>query len=59
MAAAETKRMANFPLFDWLRIAMANDGRRRSRRPRRLGGSAANLAVQILFALSGWLIGTS
>ena len=57
MSASETRRLADFPLFDWLRIAMAATV---------VAGhagllpweSAANLAVQIFFALSGWLIGT-
>jgi len=57
MTAPETKRMADFPLFDWLRIAMA--GTVAAGHAHLVPWeSAANLAVQIFFALSGWLIGT-
>lgn len=55
--AAETRRTADYPLFDWLRIAMA--GTVACGHAGLLPWeSAANLAVQIFFALSGWLIGT-
>lgn len=46
-----------FPLFDWLRIALAfvvllsHDGLLK------LWPQAGNFAVQVFFALSGWLIG--
>ena len=57
MAASETKRMADYPLFDWLRIAMA--GTVATGHAGLLPWQpAANLAVQVFFALSGWLIGT-
>ena len=45
-----------FPAFDWLRlilamtVALAHDGLPMDHR-------AANFAVQVFFALSGWLIG--
>lgn len=57
MAAAETRRVADYPLFDWLRIAMAGTvvAGHAGLLP---WASAANLAVQIFFALSGWLIGS-
>lgn len=56
MTASETRNIPDFPLFDWLRIAMAG----------MVVAShfglvpwdyAPNLAVQVFFALSGWLIG--
>jgi peptidoglycan/LPS O-acetylase OafA/YrhL len=57
MATSETKRIADFPLFDWLRIAMA--GTVAAGHAGLLPwGPGSNLAVQVFFALSGWLIGT-
>lgn len=55
MTASEL-RLASFPLFDWLRIAMAAMvvAGHFSLLP---WSQAANLAVQVFFALSGWLIG--
>lgn len=57
MAASETKDIPDFPLFDWLRIAMAGlvTAGHFGLVPWEY---AANLAVQIFFALSGWLIGS-
>lgn len=57
MSATETEKMADYPLFDWLRFGMALVV---------VTGHfdllpwahASNLAVQIFFALSGWLIGS-
>jgi peptidoglycan/LPS O-acetylase OafA/YrhL len=57
MAASETKHLAEFPLFDWLRIAMA--GVVAVGHFGQLSWDyAPNLAVQVFFALSGWLIGS-
>jgi peptidoglycan/LPS O-acetylase OafA/YrhL len=52
----QSKETGSFPLFDWLRfvlasvVALAHEGIVP-------WDNAANLAVQVFFALSGWLIG--
>lgn len=55
--APEAGHIPSFPLFDWLRIAMAAVvvAGHFSLLP---WENAPNLAVQVFFALSGWLIGS-
>jgi len=55
-AAQHASHGDSFPLFDWLRFALASIVA--LHHENLIGwGPAGNLAVQIFFALSGWLIG--
>lgn len=53
--ATETEAATYYPHFDWLRIALA--GAVVLSHADILPGHSGNFAVQIFFALSGWLIG--
>lgn len=56
IGAPVDKTHESFPLFDWLRFALASVVA--LNHEQLIGwGNAGNLAVQVFFALSGWLIG--
>lgn len=57
MGAGETRKLDGFPLFDWLRLILAA-GVASAHFGLIAWPQAGNLAVQVFFALSGWLIGT-
>lgn len=57
MATTKTNKITEFPLFDWLRIAMALLVAA-SHFSLIAWQHAGNLGVQVFFALSGWLIGS-
>ena len=53
----EAEKLSNYPLFDWLRLVLASIvvlGHAGLEFPKALGG---HMAVEVFFALSGWLIG--
>ena len=52
----QSEKTGSFPLFDWLRFALASSVAL-SHEGIFTWGNAGNFAVQVFFALSGWLIG--
>jgi peptidoglycan/LPS O-acetylase OafA/YrhL len=52
----QSAKTGSFPLFDWLRFALASMVAL-SHEGLIAWGNAGNFAVQVFFALSGWLIG--
>jgi peptidoglycan/LPS O-acetylase OafA/YrhL len=57
-SAAEARHVPTYPLFDWLRIAMAAVVVAGHFGLFAAWDYAPNLAVEVFFALSGWLIGS-
>ena len=53
----EARKLSSYPLFDWLRFILASIVALAHAKVIGGGETTANLAVQVFFALSGWLIG--
>ena len=53
----EGRKLSGYPLFDWLRFVLASIVALAHANVLGGGETTANLAVQVFFALSGWLIG--